>query len=81
MKLYIQRLLPTQSPQFSKIATRPNRRAPGQTAPPAHEPLRYCAGVPLALLHEKNDLLDEIAHFAFDTLGVQQLELHVRDCE
>ena len=79
MKRYIQRLLRTRNPRCS-IAAKPNPR-PQHAAPAAGAPLCYCASVPLALLCEKNDLLDEIARFAFDTLGARQLELHVRDCE
>ena len=74
-------ILRSQNPRRSTAAAGPPHREAQQADSLAREPLCYCAGVPLALLSEKTDLLDQIARFAFDTLGAQQVELHVRDYE
>jgi hypothetical protein len=81
MKRYIQHLLAMQVQGRSDTATGLNRRELVHTPFPAREPLCYYADVPVTLLQETNDLLDQIVHFAFDTLGAQQLELRVRDAE
>lgn len=41
----------------------------------------YRAEVPAGLLDEQNSLIERIIAFAFDTLGVQRVDVRVRECE
>ena len=41
----------------------------------------YYAAVPMNLLDEKSSLIDRIIGLAFDTIGVQHLEVRVYDAE
>jgi len=54
--------------------------APHPTTAPAAQPLHYTVGIPHVLLAQR-DIFQQIMHFAFDTLGVQQPELDIRDGE
>ena len=74
-------LLSARSSHDAAMVAELNRREPTQHPLPTGEPRCYRAGVPIRLLHEQHDLIDQIVHFAFDTLGAQQLELRVRDGE
>jgi hypothetical protein len=81
MKQYIQRLLARQLEERSDMAVELNHYELEHTPFPARERLYYYADVPIGLLQETNDLVEQIVHFAFDTLGAQQLELRVRAAE
>ena len=54
----------------------PRRPRQNQLASPS-----YHVEFPAALLDEQNSLIDRIISFAFDTLGVQRLDVRVREAE
>ena len=45
------------------------------------EPRRYAAAVPAHCLDEQGCLIDQLIHFAFNTLGAQHLELRVYEAK
>ena len=50
--------------------------------PPRHPgPRSYAAVVPAHALDEYGCLIDQLIHFAFDTLGAQHLELRVYEAK
>ena len=44
-------------------------------------PRRYAAAVPAHALDEQGCLIDQLIHFAFDTLGARHLELRVYEAK
>ena len=44
-------------------------------------PQRYYAEVPAGALEEQSRLIEQVIHFALDTLGVRHLDVRVRDAD
>ena len=50
-----------------------------QPSHPADAEGRCYAAIPCRLLDDQSDILDQVIHFAFDTLGTRHLELRIYD--
>ncbi len=46
-----------------------------------HEPHTYYVGLPAQLLEEHSNLIDQLLGFAFDTLDMRSVVVHVRESE
>ena len=58
-----------------------NLQNPGYKELIEHEQHSYHAGLPAHLLEEHSNLIDELLGFAFDTLDVRYVVVHVREFE